>query len=304
MILEFPERVEMHDYFYGSQSDQFTFYRIPTVLFSDRQYKDLSPEAKVLYGILLKRMELSARNGWFDEDGRVYIVFTIDEIMEMMNCKNQKAIKLLDELGDQYGLIDRKRQGLGKPNLIYVKNFIDPGDDSSKSHIRKCENHTSGDVKNTIQELSESHSSNTDNSYTENSETDLIYPGSDGMGQRRFTERYFKEIIEYDALIQDYPNERQTLDGIVDLLTDACTTNRETIRIAGEDRPIEIVRSRLMKLNHACIRYVLLCLKETHSDVKNIKQYLLTILYNAPATISPYYQTKVNCGFDREGENL
>ena len=294
----------MHNYFYGSQARQFTFYRVPTVLFTDEQYRTLSSDAKVLYGILLKRMELSARNGWFDEDGRVYIIFTIDEIMEMLNCKNQKAIKLLDELGDQYGLIDRRRQGLGKPNLIYVKNFIDPEDDDSKSHFKKCENHTSGDVKNTFQEVSESHSSNTDNNYTENSKTDLIYQGSDEMRERRLTELYFKEIIEYDALMLDYPDEREMIDGIVDLLTDVCTTKRETIRIAGEDRPREIVRSRLMKLNQACIRYVLMCLKQNRSDVKNIKQYLLAALYNAPTTISPYYQTKVNCYLECEGESL
>ena len=294
----------MHDYFYGSQSDQFTFYRVPTLLFTDDQYKTLSSEAKILYGILLKRMELSARNGWFDEEGRVYIIFTIDEVMEMLNCKNQKAIKLLDELGEQYGLIDRKRQGLGKPNRIYVKNFIDSEAEDSRSHFRKCENHTSVDVKNTFQEVSESHSSNTDDSHREMSETDHIYQGSDEMGLHRSLEQYFKEIIEYDALIMDYPREKETIDGIVDLLTDACATRKETIRIAGEDRPKEIVRSRLMKLNGLCIRYVLLCLKQNSSNVKNMKQYLLASLYNAPATINPYYRTKVNCCSGYEGGSL
>ena len=57
----------MHDYFYGTQSEQFTFYRVPTVLFTEEQYKEMSAEAKVLYGILLKRMELSAKSGWLDE---------------------------------------------------------------------------------------------------------------------------------------------------------------------------------------------------------------------------------------------
>ena len=159
----------MYDYFYGAQADQFSFIRIPTVLFSQEQFKNISPEAKVLYGILLKRMDLSAKNGWFDDQGRVYIICTLEEIMETLNCGNQKAGKLMDELEGKIGLIERKRQGLGKPNLIYVKNFIcpvDKVDNSALSHFLKCENHTSGDVKITLQEVRKSHGSNTDNNDT------------------------------------------------------------------------------------------------------------------------------------------
>ena len=158
----------MYDYFYGAQADQFSFIRVPTVLFSDEQFKNMSAEAKVLYGILLKRMDLSAKNGWLDGQGRVYIICTLEEIMETLNCGNQKAVKLLEELESKSGLIERKRQGLGKPNLIYVKNFIsvvdNPGDKPAASHFKKCENHISGDVKITLPEVRKSHGSNTDNS--------------------------------------------------------------------------------------------------------------------------------------------
>lgn len=112
------------DYFYGQQAEQFSFYRIPKALFTDKQFSDLSPEAKVLYGILLDRMNLSAKNGWIDDAGRVYIIFTLDEIMQSLACADQKATKMMKELENKAGLIERKRQGLGKPNLIYVKNFI------------------------------------------------------------------------------------------------------------------------------------------------------------------------------------
>ena len=88
----------MYDYFYGPQSDQFNFIRIPAVLFSKEEFKGLSSEAKVLYGILLKRMDLSAKNGWFDEQGRVFIICTLEEIMETMNCADNKATKLMNEL--------------------------------------------------------------------------------------------------------------------------------------------------------------------------------------------------------------
>lgn len=116
------------DYFYGQQSDLFTFYRVPKVLFTNERFWNISADAKMLYGILLDRMSLSAKNGWIDKNGRVYIIFTIDEAKMALNCAEQKAIKLLSELEKKAGLIERKRQGLGKPNLIYVKNFILPSE--------------------------------------------------------------------------------------------------------------------------------------------------------------------------------
>ena len=114
----------MFDYFYGAQSEQFAFYRVPKVLFTNDRFKYLSAEAKTLYGILLDRVPLSAKNGWIDEQGRMYIICTIEETMADMNRGNKKAVQLLTDLETKVGLIERKRQGLGKPNLIYVKHFI------------------------------------------------------------------------------------------------------------------------------------------------------------------------------------
>ena len=293
----------MYDYFYGAQADQFSFIRIPTVLFSQEQFKNISPEAKVLYGILLKRMDLSAKNGWFDDQGRVYIICTLEEIMETLNCGNQKAVKLMDELEEKIGLIERKRQGLGKPNLIYVKNFIcpvDKVDNSSPSHFLKCENHTSGDVKITLQEVRKSHGSNTDNNDTDNRYTENpIYPGRDEeeMRARMICESFFEDQIEYDYLLDQYPYERETIRGILDLLVDTYCSKRKYIRVAGDDKPADVVKSQIAKLNSSHIQYVMDCLKENTTDVRNIKQYLLAALYNAPTTISPYYQAKVNYDF-------
>ena len=84
-----------YDYFYGAQAEQFSFYRIPKALFTDPQFKDLSTDAKVLYGILLDRMSMSLKNHWLDEQNRVYIIFTLEEIMEALNCANQKATRLI-----------------------------------------------------------------------------------------------------------------------------------------------------------------------------------------------------------------
>ena len=112
-----------YEYFYGAQAEQFSFYRIPKALFTEPNFRELSTDAKVLYGILLDRMSLSLKNQWLDAQNKVYIIFTVEEIMDSLNCANQKATRLMVELEKQAGLIERKRQGLGRPNLIYVKNF-------------------------------------------------------------------------------------------------------------------------------------------------------------------------------------
>lgn len=112
-----------YEYFYGAQAEQFSFYRIPKALFTEPNFRELSTDAKVLYGILLDRMSLSLKNQWLDAQNKVYIIFTVEEIMDALNCANQKATRLMVELEKQAGLIERRRQGLGRPNLIYVKNF-------------------------------------------------------------------------------------------------------------------------------------------------------------------------------------
>lgn len=112
-----------YEYFYGAQAEQFSFYRIPKALFTEPNFRELSTDAKVLYGILLDRMSLSLKNQWLDAQNKVYIIFTVEEIMDALNYANQKATRLMVELEKQAGLIERKRQGLGRPNLIYVKNF-------------------------------------------------------------------------------------------------------------------------------------------------------------------------------------
>jgi len=113
------------DYFYGSEAEQYSFYRIPKTLFTDANYKAVTVEAKVLYGLLLDRMGLSMRNGWLDSERRVYIYFTLEDAMAQMNCGHNKAVKLFADL-EQIGLIERRKQGQGKPTKIYVKNFILP----------------------------------------------------------------------------------------------------------------------------------------------------------------------------------
>ena len=107
------------DYFYGQAGKLFSFYRIPKALFQEQRFQNLSTDAKTLYGILLDRMSLSVKNEWFDKQGRVFIIFTIEDVKRTLRCADNKATKLLREL-ENFGLIERKRRGLGKPSLVYA----------------------------------------------------------------------------------------------------------------------------------------------------------------------------------------
>ena len=286
----------MFDYFYGAQAEQFSFYRVPKVLFTREQFKQLSAEAKILYGIMLDKLDLSVKNKWGDEKGRVYIIYTIEQIMEDMNCADQKATKLLDELEKKCSLIERKRQGLGKPNLIFVKNFITGVEGSMMARIQNRENHDSGAVNITTADYPKSRGINTNHNNTENNDINPIRSGfdEDGISDRNEYERYFRESLSIDVLLRENLGEEETILGILDLLVDVCCSKRSVIRIAGDDKPLAVVKSRFMKLNAEHIRYVLKCLSENTTRVRNIRQYLLTALYNAPATIRPFYQAWVN----------
>ena len=114
------------NYFYGKEADMLSFYRIPKLLFTDDYFKELSTDAKVLYGLLLDRMSISVKNNWFDTDPRAFIYFSIEEIMELLNCGKNKAVKALQELDsvEGIGLVEKERQGQGKATRIYVKNFV------------------------------------------------------------------------------------------------------------------------------------------------------------------------------------
>lgn len=172
------------DYYYGKEAEQYSFYRIPKILFTDARFRKISVEAKVLYGLLLDRMALSVRNNWLDGDGRVYIIFTIADVMGTLGCAEQKANKLLNELDctKGVGLVERVRRGLGKPNVIYVKNFTGRVQrmQEGEPQIRNCENHKSGNVITTNQELRLSQTNNTDFNNTDFSDTNqsIYLPGN------------------------------------------------------------------------------------------------------------------------------
>ena len=286
----------MPGYFYGPQAEQFAFYRIPKALFTDPAYRSISTDAKVLYGLLLDGMSLSARNDWLDEQGRVYIIFTVEEIMENLACGNKKAVGLLRELETEAGLIERRRQGLGKPNLIYVKNFVE-------GNFLTCQKDISVGVKNTTQDVSKGHGNKTEINNTDLSETDPFPSGegdgvaagmeSEGNDTRARYHEYFIRQFNFEALITSCPDDEDMLREILELLVDTVCSRRRLIRIAGDDKPAEVVKARLLKLDGDHLRFVLMCLKENTTLVRNMRQYLLAALYNAPLTMSNYYTARV-----------
>ena len=323
------------DYFHGMEAEQYSFYRIPKMLFTAEYFRSLSCEAKVLYGLMLDRMGLSIKNRWIDEEDRVYIVFTVEETAELMNCGTQKAVKLMKELDTDkgIGLIEKKRLGLGKPNVIYVKNFMeieneplpDKEEDSyesetmvktenaavgnnnsrivkitnqefPKSQFKNDENHNSGIVKTTIQEFPKSQSNNTELNNTDFNETDLINPyPSDVIDTMDRYRDAIRENISYECFLSDRNCQREELDELVELMVDVMIMpDHASLRVAGAERSAVVVKERFLKLEHSHIAYVLGCLRTNTSKVGNIRSYLLTSLYNAALTIDNYYRAEVN----------
>ena len=279
------------DYFYGQAGELFSFFRIPKALFQEQRFQNLSTDAKTLYGILLDRMSLSVKNEWFDKKGRVFIIFTIEDVKRTLRCADNKATRLLREL-EGFGLIERKRRGQGKPCLVYVKNF---SAESSKESVKNRDNDDSCGSKIACQDPVKSRGIKKKENKTEMNNTNLILSDeSEKMKNRELLEEYFSHSLEIDLLLRLYPDDEDTLYQIVNLLVDTCATNRKLLHIAGDDKPAEVVRSRFMKLNADHIRFVLKCLAENSSPIRNMKQYLLASLYNAPTTMQLSYQNQTN----------
>ncbi|MBQ7033673.1 MAG: replication initiator protein A [Clostridia bacterium] len=291
------------DYFYGTESEQFSFYRIPKVLFRDEHFKNVSTDAKVLYGLMLDRMSLSMKNRWIDEENRVYIIYTITDIMEDLNCADQKAGRMLSELDNikGVGLIERKRQGLGKPNIIYVKNFM------PASQMQNRENHDSGKVIITNQEMRKSRTNNTEYNNTELNETENIsYPiesevnrpcdeAPDAirwMEERTLYERIIKKNIEYEISCEKFG--RKWVDEIVMLMVDVVCCRGPCIRINRQEYPQAVVKTRFLKIDSEHIEYIFFALQNNTSEVRNIRAFLITTIYRAFETSDNWFAAKAN----------
>ena len=304
------------NYYYGKEAESFSFFRIPKLLFTDHIFTKLSSDAKVLYGILLDRMNLSMKNNWIDEENKVYIIFTIEEIAEIMCCATQKATKILQELDDKkgIGLIEKKRLGLGKPNILYVKNFIIQETNEQensvqdkitnqelwKSQFKNYENHNSGNVNFTKQELLKSQCNKTNINKTEYSDTeynntspispseeknikDTLLSKKEDMEAEEMIE-LLKQNIGYSFLVEEQPQEKEKIDLVIDLMAEAIQSKTD-LRINQRMIAYETVKEQFLSLQKEHIEYVLFVLDENKKKITNLRAYLLSLLYNAPVNI-------------------
>ena len=308
------------EYFYGNEAEQFSFYRIPKLLITSPLFKKVSDSAKLLYGLMLDRMSLSIKNGWVDEENRAYIYFTTNDVMDQMCCGTEKATKLLSELDTEkgIGLIERKKQGQGKPTMVYLKKFFVSDDIEKNSRLSEIESQDFGKSKNKTFEnrnsrVSETESAdfgkskcnynninNTENSNTELSYNKIIsYPINQNendmmrwIEDRKNYERQIKENIDYDIISEQY--DKKWLDEIVTLMVDIVCCNEPYVRINKQDYPHKTVKERFLQINSTHIEYIYFSLKNNVSDVRNIRAFLITTIYRSFETMDNWYSLKVN----------
>lgn len=261
-------KASFFDYYYGLESEQYNFFRIPKLLFTDKRFRHVSSDAKILYGIMLDRMNLSRKNGWIDDKNRVYIIFSINEIMETLGCAEQKAVKLLAELDLQkgIGLIEKKRQGQGKPSLIYVKNFISENivSEEKEDKIESCDNHNSKTMKNTILKLRKSQSNNINNNDTEIS---IILSE-------------VKKQIRYEELIRERGGQKQKIELIVSVMREIYDSKADNMSINKAAVSTVKVKEVYRKISKKGVEYVLDNM-EMAGDITYPKRFIITALYNA-----------------------
>ena len=348
------------NYFYGNEAEQYSFYRIPKLLFTHEYFKELSSDAKILYGLMLDRMSLSIKNQWFDKQNRAYIYFSIEDIMELLNCGRNKAVKSLRELDDEngIGLIEKRRQGFGKANIIYVKSFLiddvskessdiyTPSTDQAEEvyqddtevynvNFKKSSKQTSRSPQNKLLEVYKTNSNNTYSNKTDYSDTEsyrILSEAREKSPEYTHTEkiRYdndtepnttsglpaykagsaevsdsaaenyrayrqlIRDNIDYDTLIAARPSDSLLIQDISDLILEVVMCRSKEFVISSCRYPMEIVRSRFLKLTYDHIQYVLDCLDKNTTKVRNIRKYLLAALFNAPVTMDGYYRAEVN----------
>ena len=259
---------------------------------------------------MLDRMGLSAKHGWYDELGRVYIYYTLDEIQTDLMCGHNKAVRLLAELDtgkDGFGLIERVKQGQGRPAKIYVKKFTTtdvpevpisaPISDFPDSEMQTSQKRTSRLPVLGSQDFPKREASYLDNNYPDSSYPDPSIspakpPGTgDRLIERWSLKEHVKEQIEYDTLCMQYAAE--DVDALVELISEIQSSTADAVRLGKEQIPIEIIKERFRQLTQMHVAYILDSLRTTTTQINNIKAYLLTALYNAPTTMGFFYSAQV-----------
>ena len=318
------------DYFYGDEAEQFVFYRIPKILVKSPHFRKVSDSAKLLYGLMLDRMGLSIKNGWVDEQNRAYIFFTVKDIMEQMCCGSEKATKIMKELDSikGIGLIERIKQGQGKPAKIYLKKFVVntfdarqssrlseiESQDFGKSRNKTFGNRKSGLSENKSAEFRQSKCNNnkyndTDMNNNELNNINHIYPtASENQEQAHqlWIDRYnenenmVKANIDYESLCRTY--DREIIDDIVNIMAEVLTVDKTSYTIEGCIYPAALIQKRFKEVNHGMIEMFLIQFSKKTDRIHNMKSYLITSIFNSPSTASAQLQNTIN--HDLYGGNI
>ena len=272
----------------------------------------------------MARVSLSMKNGWLDDENRAYIIYTVDAIMEDLGCSKPTCTKIMRELDSEngIGLIEKKRRGLGKPDIIYVKNFFSVPDEKEenepsnpdvstevkKFNFKKQKNLTSGSKEIVPQEVNDFFPNYNNTNHNNFNYNDMNYTnpinqsGNESKTEKRIdlmddVNAYIeliKENIEYEHHMKydDWQN-RVLYEELFEVICEVVCVKRTIIRIAGEDYPYELVKSKFLKLNSGHLKYVIGCMHDTNTKISNVKAYMVTALYNAPSTMNHYYQQEV-----------
>ena len=293
-------------YFKESDSLEYEFIKTPKAILHNKKYSFISPAAKLLYLAMLERQSLSLKNNLKDKEGNVYIIFTHEDAREVIGCGVNKAVKAFSELDSVsgVGLIKRKRQGLCRPDLIYLNSeILNEGESKvdkelikpKKEKNKDFENESSEVTKEKTQELSKTQTNDIKKKNIKINNINHSYPSFDAEADanERYNQKEFIKLnIDYDVLINSY--QKEIIDEIVCVITDAVCSKKEYFIIGGEKIPSEIVRKKLLSLDQSHIEYVCNSLCKTSTDVKNINSYIITCLYRAADNISIHYKLMVN----------
>lgn len=239
------------------------FFQIPQVLF-EPEYRNLSANAKLLYALLLNREFLSEKNGVRDKNGNTVVFFSNAEVCEKLSCGHDKATNCFRQL-EINGLIRRKKQGKGKPDIIYVENVKL----CEKSARQTEEKSYSAMLKNRSQKCGKAARNYKDIKYNDNSNIN--------QSTYKEVEEDIKDQIEYDVLFKRGYGE--VLNEIVNLLTDTYCVTQLTVKIGKRQISTETVRYRFSKLTAEHIEEVIRRLNQNTETIKNMRAYLLVLIY-------------------------
>ncbi|MBR4579689.1 MAG: replication initiator protein A [Lachnospiraceae bacterium] len=313
------------NYFYGRESDTFNFLPVPMILLTDPEFMDLSDEATLHYSRLLNRTSLSKKNGWFDEENRAYIIYTLEEMEQTTKYSASKCVKIMKEL-TSFGLIERVKRGQGKPDIIYVKDLMHPLENGSnpdkftdfqKTEVKTSQNENSGILKSESLDFSNSEASNIDINNINNIKTDMSYTDPLPLLQpvesatnkiEEDDEENVKKQINYDRLIRMHQGNKSLISFILHQMVKMVGETNSMVEISsGHYEPKSRVLERIKAITYNDIENLLLMLPDKNdNNIKNPVGYMRKCLFNIVERIEAVCFTQQikhpgnNCGFARQ----